>query len=65
MKMRKLFLILMLLSTSCVASPWECIDSGVLCGTWRMKVPHGWLVKVAGAGTAITFFEDETHDWKL
>lgn len=55
-------------SAACNASGWECINrNGVIptCNTWRMMVPHGWLVSVDNNdhGAALTYYPDDGHVW--
>jgi hypothetical protein len=67
--MKKIILILLVITNLCYASNWECINrNGVIptCNTWRWSVPHGWLVSVNNYhGTAVTFYADESNDWKF
>ena len=68
--MKKLLLSIMLLaSAQCYAdNTWHCISRIVTCHTWRMEVPHGWLVSGDNgndAHYALTFFPDEKHEWKI
>jgi len=69
--MKKLLLSLLLITTTnCFASNWECINRVVLCHTWRMQIPQGWIVSgdnSAGGGEhgyAMTFVPDPDHIWK-
>ncbi len=66
--MKKL-ICLFLLSTNCIASNWQCINGSLICNTWRMAVPNGWLVasdNPAGGedGYAMVFVSDSNHEWK-
>jgi hypothetical protein len=67
--MRRLILILLLISNNCYAG-WECINRNGLiptCNTWRWKVPHGWLISVDNDdhGASVTFYPDENHEWGI
>ena len=68
--MKKL-LLLMMLCTSVNAGGWECIGRSFMCHTWRMSVPHGWIVagdNSSGGGEhgyAMIFVPDEGHVWAL
>jgi hypothetical protein len=65
-KCRIVFLIMLLLPSIAMADRWHCIDDAIICGTYRMSVHKGWLVKViTGYGAGITFVPDETHSWKV
>ena len=47
---------------------WECINTNFgMCNTWRMKVPHGWIVEGDHDDhtLAMIFYPDETHEWRL
>lgn len=67
----KRFILLMLLVGNCYASSWECTNRVVFCHTWRMAVPHGWIVSgdnSAGGSEhtyAMVFVPDEEHTWRL
>ena len=68
----KRLLLLLLLSTNCSASTWECINKNLMaCNTWRMLVPTGWVVASDNSATtsehgyAMVFVPDEQHIWKL
>jgi hypothetical protein len=68
---RIITLSLLLISTSSFASGWECINrnSRIIptCDTWRWEVPRGWLVSIDinNYGASITYFPDESHEWKI
>ena len=65
--MKKL-IFLLLISSVCNASIWECINTNFgMCNTWRMKVPHGWIVEGDHDDhtLAMIFYPDETHEWRL
>jgi hypothetical protein len=68
--MKKLLLVL-IFSANCYASSWECINRLLVCHTWRMEIPQGWIVSgdnSAGGGEhgyAMTFVPDPMHIWKL
>ncbi len=69
MKLRKaLFaLIVITASSSIFASSWECVSRNIaICNTWRMEVPHGWLVSTDNSNEdiAITYYPDPDHEWK-
>ena len=46
---------------------WEMIEESLWEATNRVKVPHGWLVKIINRGTnttnSITFYPDPFHEW--
>ncbi len=70
MKILKPILLLLLLSSQCYASNWECINRNGLvptCNTWRWNVPGGWLVSVDNDdhGASVTFYPDPNHEWEL
>lgn len=69
----KRFILLILFTTNCYANYWETIrpktqdnsEWSLSIGTfWRMSVPHGWLIKNSDT-SAITFYPDEKHEWKI
>lgn len=67
--MKKLLLIMMILSSASYAGNWQCVNRNGLvptCNTWRWYVPGGWLVSVDNDdhGAAITFYPDKDHEWK-
>lgn len=68
--MKKL-LLLMLFCSQANAAGWECIGRTVLCHTWRMATPTGWIVSgdnSAGGGEhgyAMTFVPDPNHTWNV
>jgi hypothetical protein len=67
--MKKLFLLALLTPSLALASNWQCVNHNpiITCNTWRMPVPHGWLVSTDNGDEdiAMTFVPDEQHDWKL
>jgi hypothetical protein len=61
---RLLLISLLLFSANCFAEEWECITpKALMCSTYRVKVPTGWIVIYNGYG--ITFVSDLEHRWKL
>lgn len=64
--MRKLLLILCLISFSVQAATWECISRNITCHTWRMYVPGGWIVSGdnGDAHYAMIYYPDSQHAWK-
>lgn len=60
---------LLLVSTSSIASSWECVSRLVTCHTWRMSVPEGWVISgdtiTSDHAYAMTFVPDKMHEWKL
>jgi hypothetical protein len=69
--MFKKILVLLIISSSCYSSSWECINRVIICHTWRMEVINGWIVSgdnSAGGSEhtyAMTFVPDPEHKWKL
>ena len=72
--MRKIVLLVCLLLSSCESqpedyakSPWQTITSSRhLIDSYRMPVPHGWLVLARlSTGTSMSYIPDEKHEWKL
>lgn len=61
---------LILFSINSFASNWQCVNRnpGVpTCNTWRMQVPHGWLVSTDNGDNdiAMIFYPDKNHEWKI
>lgn len=46
---------------------WETLESSTWGNhTYRMKVAHGWIVKVEGHNSlALCFYHDPLHEWKV
>lgn len=49
---------------------WEMLTDEEDFGTWRRRVPGGWLVRTAeeyyhGGGEALCFLPDPNHEWRL
>lgn len=61
--MKKLLILYFLICNSVYASQWECLDKEHFCSAWRMRVPHGWLIKSSEYN--LTFIPDEKHEWKI
>lgn len=48
---------------------WEILADEEDFGTWRRKVPGGWLVRTCesvyhGGGEALTFLPDPNYEWR-
>ena len=64
--MKKLIMLLLLLSANCYATEWECVSRSLGCSLYRMQTPHGWLVQKTGTYEgSITYVPDEKHEWKV
>lgn len=64
-------LFIFLISTGAFSAKWECINkAAMMCNTWRMSVPTGWIVasdnSSAGGehGYGLVFVPDSKHEWK-
>lgn len=49
---------------------WEFLKDEEEFGTWRRRVPGGWLVRTFydqyhGGGDALCFLPDPNHEWKV
>ena len=47
---------------------WEMLTDEEDFGTWRRRVPGGWLVRTEAAYTeseALAFVPDPNHEWKV
>jgi hypothetical protein len=60
--MRKLLLILLLISVNSYAAEWQCVEKNMVCQIQRMQVADGWLVITQNS---ITFVPDPQRKWKL
>lgn len=63
--MKNILFAILFFSVSCQAASWECIVDSMICNTWRMQVPHGWLVRTSHQTYAIIYVPDEEHEWKI
>jgi hypothetical protein len=70
--MKKLLLTLLILPSLSFAGGWECINrTALICNTWRMQVPTGWIVSndnSAGGGVhgyGMVFVPDTAHEWRV
>lgn len=72
-KITILTLLLLKINTSYADVEWVCIDkysNTSPCYTWRMAVPHGWVIATDDRNTykggySTVFVPDENHEWKV
>ncbi len=70
MKLKTLLLISLLCVSFNSFANWECIGRVIMCHTWRMWVPTGWIVAGDNSaspehGYALVWVPDPKHEWKL
>jgi len=48
-----------------IEEEWELMDANIVeQRLWRLRVPHGWLVRYSTEkGDSICFYEDVQHFW--
>jgi hypothetical protein len=44
---------------------WEELETESDAGLYRTPVPGGWLIMTCGNDTAICFYPDPKHRWKV